>query len=607
MAGITLTGYVPSASQFTAAYKAASQSPSGSVSTTLKAPAGTTVKNSAGQLINDAGQVVGGAVTASGQLSYDGKTTIPGSTTYKDTGISTPITPADLSQTPSITVPSATATPGASTYNNLLSSGNVGLGSVNEKGLIVPNLNATDLTSPSKLEDLFKNYLGTAEKPPNLTDEYKKAQADSGILAKQQLVNDLTAKLNTITANSQAAQLAVTGQGRGIPEAIIGGQQAQIAKEAAINALPVQAQLAAAQGNLALAQSNLDTLFKLRVEDVTNEYNYRKDLRDKVYQFASDQEKARLDKIDKAETRVYDQLKTNLSTINDWAKIAVQSGQPDLVTKFNNLNPASPTFRQDLAAVQSKVVDSDKILDRQLKIEQIRKAKAEADQLANASGGNSNDLLAYASDMAATGKLPSPTEVKASGLTVGGVAQMARTLPQPNGFIVNTSTGVADAKVPATEQQDFTRLYNITQNVQRLKELDKKRIGGLVSGTLGAIFGSQDQAAYLATRKAIVDDIQRMQSGAALTPSETAFYADYLPGRFSEPLNFGQDSLNKIENFETIMNDRLKERLASKGLAIYGYSSIDVGGKSYVIGQEIELENGKKGRILPGGYVSTIE
>jgi hypothetical protein len=207
--------------------------------------------------------------------------------------------------------------------------------------------------------------------------------------------------------------------------------------------------------------------------------------------------------------------------------------------------------------------------------------------------------------MASTGKLPSPTEVKASGLSVGQVAQMAREIPQPKGFIVSTSTGVKDQKTPATEQQDFQKLYNITQNVKRLAELDKKRIGGIAAGVLGKIGGSDIQSEYVAVRKSIVDDISRMQSGAALTEDEVAFYEDYLPGRFSEPFGIGQDSNVVIQNFSNIMNNRLQERLASNGLSIYGYSTVDAGGKSYTIGDVIETEDGKRGVVLPGGKIST--
>jgi hypothetical protein len=348
---ITLTGSVPSAASFTAAYKAASQSISGGGSTPLKAPSGTTVKNASGQLINDAGDVVGGAVTSSGQLSYDGKTAIPGSSTYRDTGITT-IKPSDLASVPAVQIPAAPTPAPAYNYMNLITGGNAMLGNYDTKtNQFIPQATPTsDATT-----DLFKEYLGGMEKPPSVADEYDKARKETGLVEKQNLVNTLTGQLNSIVANAQAAQLAEVGQGRGIPEAIIGGRQAQIAKEAAIAALPIQAQLAAAQGAVAIAEQQLDTLFKLRSQDALTQYQYRKDVRDKVYDFASKQEQRRLDKIDKAEERVYDIIKTNLASMDSWAKEAVKTGQASLITKFASLDPASPTFRQDMGKLQSEL------------------------------------------------------------------------------------------------------------------------------------------------------------------------------------------------------------------------------------------------------------
>lgn len=603
---ITLTGSVPSAASFTAAYKAASQSISGGGSTPLKAPSGTTVKNAAGQLINDAGEVVGGAVTSSGQLSYDGKTAIPGSSTYRDTGITT-IKPSDLTTVPLIKLPTPTIGT-AAPLNSLISNGNASLGMTDPKtGQFIQNTESDIDASESRMEKLLKDSIDALGEPKSKEDIYRKTEQEVSFNEKQNRVNAITGQLNTLITNSQAAQLAEVGQGRGIPETIIGGRQAQIAREAAINALPLQAQLAIAQGDLSIAAQRLDTLFKLRSEDADNEYNYRKDVINTVYSFASEQEKRKLNRIEKALDQTNQRINKNLEVANDWAKTAVSTGQSDLVTAFTSLDPASPTFRQDMGKIQAKVVDYDKILDRKLTLAKIAEAEAKAARMTAGSGGNSSDLLAYASNMAASGKLPTPSEVESSGLTVGQVANMARELPQPKGFVVDLNTGVKSATVPATAQEDFTRLYNITQNTKRLKELDKKRVGGLVSGTLGKIFGSDDQAAYIAVRKAIVDDMSRMQSGAALTEDETEFYEGYLPGRLSESFFLGQDSLDKITNFEKIMNDRLSERLNSNGLGIYGYSTVKVDGKTFTLGDEIELENGKRGRILPGGYVSTIE
>ena len=103
--------------------------------------------------------------------------------------------------------------------------------------------------------------MGTGE------DRLAKLEKANQLKDKQQAVNDYTAQLNTIVANRDAEVLSLEGQGRGITESIIGGQQAQINREAAIRALPVQAQLAAAQGNLQMAQEHIDKMFTVQSQD----------------------------------------------------------------------------------------------------------------------------------------------------------------------------------------------------------------------------------------------------------------------------------------------------------------------------------------------------
>lgn len=218
-------------------------------------------------------------------------------------------------------------------------------------------------------------------------------------------------------------------------------------------------------------------------------------------------------------------------------------------------------------------------------------------------GETTSNEMAYARQFAIDGKLPSLTDLQKLGTTPARITELAKELPKQNGEIVSTQTGVKNTSIPAAAQEDFVRLYNITQNVKKLKELDEKRVGGLVSGTVGKVLGSADQAAYLTARKAIVDDLSRMQSGAALSLDEVAFYEDYLPGRFSEFLALGTDSMDKINNFETQMNRKLTNGLNSNGLSIYGYSTVNLGGKDYKVGEEIEV-NGVKGRVLPDGTVS---
>ena len=237
----------------------------------------------------------------------------------------------------------------------------------------------------------------------------------------------------------------------------------------------------------------------------------------------------------------------------------------------------------------------------ELRQQQLTIQKLEKDLKSNGIDEDPINMLAFAQQYATTGLIP--TGIPKG--TFGIIANTAKEIPKQMGSIVNTITGVRDSKLSTVAQDDFVRLNNIIKNTERLKELDKKRIGGLTFGGLGALFGSEDQARYLATRKSIVDDIARMQSGAALTVDEVAFYQDYLPGRLSETFGLGQDSMKKIEDFEDIMKNRLTDGLATNGLSIYGYSKIKIGDKVYTVGDIVSNENGEMGRILSDGSIST--
>lgn len=238
----------------------------------------------------------------------------------------------------------------------------------------IPPLIESPLT---KAEDdtktALEDYLDTLDGAPNSAKAYEKAQRETGILEKQKVVNDLTGQLNAIVNKGQANQLSLIGQGRGIPEAIIGGQQAQIGRETAIAALPIQAQLSAAQGNLEMANDNLDTLFKIYSDDARNEFEARREQKKMVYEIASAKEKRELDKLDKLEERAYQETQDLNDERSMYAKMAFANGQSTLGSKIAKLDYRSPTFRNDLATLSSQIVDS----ERNLRIEKLQKDLAD--------------------------------------------------------------------------------------------------------------------------------------------------------------------------------------------------------------------------------------
>ena len=239
-------------------------------------------------------------------------------------------------------------------------------------------------------------------------------------------------------------------------------------------------------------------------------------------------------------------------------------------------------------------------LERSYKIAQTSKLIADATA---AKVADPYETLAFAQQYAETGKIPTGMPKG----TFGSISQLAKDLPKTKGSLISNVTGITSSSLGTVEQGDITRLYNVVEATKKLKELDKKRVGGLTSGIIGKVFGSNDQGDYLTQRKAIVDEISRMQSGAALTTDEVNFYKDYLPGRYSETLGLGRDSLKKIESFENVMNQKLNNALKTNQLSVVGYSNVDVGGQEYTVGDVISNGQGQYGRINSDGTITLVQ
>lgn len=243
---------------------------------------------------------------------------------------------------------------------NLLALGNASLANqdygttLDENGQFIPYQDEKakiEARQEKNLQDMIK-AIGA---PVDTARIYEKEARAAGLEQKRQEVQNYSNQLNAIVAKSEADVLSTVGQGRGIPEAIIGGQQAQIRREAAIQALPVQAQLAAAQGNLELAERHVDKMFELKSADARAQYEYKSKVYSMIYDFMDKKEQAKLAEISKKEDRAYQEKQANIDTLNQWAKMAVETGQSDLITSFASINPSSPTFQRDFAKVQSKI------------------------------------------------------------------------------------------------------------------------------------------------------------------------------------------------------------------------------------------------------------
>ena len=241
------------------------------------------------------------------------------------------------------------------------------------------NAESSALTSkPTETNDWMSKLLSMTEKPESLTGLYDTTRTTTGMDTKEQAVVEsqkqldlLNAQMAGLTAEAQAVPIRLQQEsvGRGITKGGLAPIETGQLRDIALRALPLQAQILAQQavvtgnqGTLKLAQDKLNTLFTLKSKDIENAYNYRKDSRDKIWDYATIKEKQKLDAQQKVDDRNYDKEKTNWAKMNEWSKLAITNGQSDLITQINALDPTSKDFDTKLGAITSKIVEKKKAI-----------------------------------------------------------------------------------------------------------------------------------------------------------------------------------------------------------------------------------------------------
>lgn len=172
---------------------------------------------------------------------------------------------------------------------------------------------------------------------------------------KEDLTNSLQAQLNTITTNRDTQILSLEGQGRGQTGSFIGGEQARINREATIQAMPVQAQLAIAQDDLESARSYASQLFQAKAQDAQARYQYQKELNGTIFNYLNEQEKRQLAQKEREEDRAFQVEQSNRGTLKQLSMQAIEYGQGALAGEIMRLDPTSPTFETDYADVVSRL------------------------------------------------------------------------------------------------------------------------------------------------------------------------------------------------------------------------------------------------------------
>ena len=253
-------------------------------------------------------------------------------------------------------------------------------------------LEAQNKPTEPTVPDWFSQYLNQPA-PASTADLYNTEYTNAGIdtlnqdtLAQQKTLKTaqdklaaVNARLAGINAEAQAIPIKIQQEteGRGRTAGGVAPLQTAQLRENALKALPLQAEaiaaqaeVQAAQGNvelsqntLRLAQDKLNTVFELRSKDAENQYNYQKDLRDKVYEFATQAEKNKLDSLQKEDDRKFELMKDSINNAQSLAKTAMENGQASIASQITVLDPKSSTYKTDLASLQGQIKPKEKKLD----------------------------------------------------------------------------------------------------------------------------------------------------------------------------------------------------------------------------------------------------
>jgi len=276
-----------------------------------------------------------------------------------------PITASSLAPQTSILLPSRPVYRDIGKINNAGLAGISPLGTFDTNALGTSTLTSdltgttpSDVSTPESRFGDLKSRLGLIPQKENVLSSPEILAQQSIVQQQRQQVNDYTAQLNQIVSKQNQDLLSLPGQGRGIPEAIIGGQQAQINREAAIRSLPIQSTIAIAQGNLGLAQDYLKTLIEIKTESVNNNYEYKVAVFNSVSDYLTKEENILIDAKKTKETRAWQMETYNLKQMDDMISSARETGQGNIMTAIGRLNHASPTFRQDMATATTGLLPS---------------------------------------------------------------------------------------------------------------------------------------------------------------------------------------------------------------------------------------------------------
>lgn len=524
---------------------------------------------------------------------------------------------------------------------------------------VVPSISGIDTTLPATPKTEEASELTTRIQKMNealtgrtaFTQEQEKAQ---GLPEQQKAFTDITAQIKGLQLQSQDLQnqynvliperMQQQAQGRGITT---GGLAPLTASEQRKNllqqgtiasqALTLQASFEAMKGNIANSQMLVDRAVAAKYgpqEEAIkiNMANLELLLKDpKIDKETKDRANAQL-AIQKTKEAEIAKAKSNTEEALKIANTAAQNAQnfiptaqyPSVAVALNAIGKADPISALQIATATGLVQKQEKVTGDIGEFESAKakglipqtmgyfeyiRQKGVAGRAPTGDGITAGgDLDAYASQYSDTGKLPSPAELKLSGLNVGQVTAMAKQMPKPDGALVSTNTGTKSSALSPTQEAGIIALNEIVnQTLPALKDRFGKINAGVIGRIGAAFFTTQNRQDYRTFRAEFMSKLLLARSGAAVTEQEYSRLATLMPSELGNKFLGGiSDKGGKaLSSLETSMKNTLDNLLASQQLSIYGYSKVKMGGVERTVGETLEI-GGVKYRVLPDGNLTDI-
>lgn len=246
-----------------------------------------------------------------------------------------------------------------SVYNpNNIYASNIGGGADVTTGMYNTQVTPTtgQQTTTSSSQAAFDKYISSLQAPTDMATQYNKAQQEAGLIQAQQNRTNIQNSLNAETTrmNLDLQGLRGVGAKEGVTEAVYGQQSAEVTREAMTRILPLQAQLAVAQDNLQAAQERTDTLFKLYSQDAQNKIDHWNNLVKANYEFFTNEEKKKLDALNKVNDFNMSIAKEQITNIGDIAKSVVKDN-PALYSSLTRTPVPTMTAGMSAADYAQKV------------------------------------------------------------------------------------------------------------------------------------------------------------------------------------------------------------------------------------------------------------